>query len=199
MKSTTSGMSPTWEPRRLKPWLTVFWWLMVTTKHLHLNEKKKKTLSQNLSKNGGKNLSGTCARTCVTVQEFFSLIYPRCKCQKCKRRKRTKKVTSKVPATKPAVAKNPGRVAAGKRLPERNHLACEAKKKKTSYRCNTANSTTSLWNMSSIYLLSIGGFIIFLLSLYYKRKEVMAVIGCQNDQRERHNHHQLQQDNSHNN
>ena len=38
------------------------------------------------------------------------------------------RVTSDVPKTKPATAKNPGRVASGKRLAERNRLACEAKK-----------------------------------------------------------------------
>ena len=39
------------------------------------------------------------------------------------------RVTSEVPKTKPATAKNPGRVASGKRLAERNRLAREAKKK----------------------------------------------------------------------
>ena len=38
------------------------------------------------------------------------------------------RVTSNVPQTKPAAAKNPGRVASGKRLAERNRLAREAKK-----------------------------------------------------------------------
>ena len=38
------------------------------------------------------------------------------------------RVTSDVPKTKPATAKNPGRVASGKRLAERNRLAHEAKK-----------------------------------------------------------------------
>ena len=40
------------------------------------------------------------------------------------------RVTSEVPKTKPATAKNPGRVASGKRLAERHHLAREAKRKK---------------------------------------------------------------------
>ena len=39
------------------------------------------------------------------------------------------RVTSEVPKTKPATAKNPGRVASGKRLAERNRLAREAKNK----------------------------------------------------------------------
>ena len=45
-----------------------------------------------------------------------------------------KHITFDVPKTKPAVTKNPGRVAAGKRLAERNRLAREAKKKKTASR-----------------------------------------------------------------
>ena len=38
------------------------------------------------------------------------------------------RVTCDVPKTKPATAKNPGRVVSGKRLAERNRLAREAKK-----------------------------------------------------------------------
>ena len=54
------------------------------------------------------------------------------------------RVTSDVPKTKPATAKNPGRVASGKRLAERNRLAREAKKKtsrstKPTYKYNRAN------------------------------------------------------------
>ena len=50
-----------------------------------------------------------------------------------------KNITSDIPKTKPATAKNPGRAASGKRLAERNRLAREAKKKtsrsaKTSYK-----------------------------------------------------------------
>ena len=39
------------------------------------------------------------------------------------------RVTADPPKTKPATTKNPGRVASGKRLAERNRLAREAKKK----------------------------------------------------------------------
>ena len=50
------------------------------------------------------------------------------------------RVTSDVPKTKPEKAKNPGRVASGKRLAERNRLAREAKKTsrgtKTTYKYN---------------------------------------------------------------
>ena len=44
------------------------------------------------------------------------------------------RVTSEVPKTKPATAKNPSRVASGKRLAERNRLAREAKKNKPKHR-----------------------------------------------------------------
>ena len=44
------------------------------------------------------------------------------------------RVTSDVPKTKPATAKNPGRVASGKRLAERNRLAREAKKNKPKHK-----------------------------------------------------------------
>ena len=46
------------------------------------------------------------------------------------------RVTSDVPKTKPATAKNPGRVASGKRLAERNRLAGEAKKTSRSTKAN---------------------------------------------------------------
>ena len=39
------------------------------------------------------------------------------------------RVTADPPKTKPATAKNPGRVESGKRLAERNRLAREAKKR----------------------------------------------------------------------
>ena len=39
------------------------------------------------------------------------------------------RVTADPPKTKPATEKNPGRVASGKRLAERNRLAREAKKR----------------------------------------------------------------------
>ena len=44
------------------------------------------------------------------------------------------RVTSDVTKTKPATAKNPGRVASGKRLAERNQLEREAKKNKPMHR-----------------------------------------------------------------
>ena len=48
------------------------------------------------------------------------------------------RVTSDVPKTKPATAKNPGRVASGKRLAEHNRLVREAKK--------TSRSTKTPYN-----------------------------------------------------
>ena len=52
------------------------------------------------------------------------------------------RVTSDVPKqTNPATAKNPGRVASGRRLAERNRLAREAKKQ--------ANSTTANYKHNS--------------------------------------------------
>ena len=44
------------------------------------------------------------------------------------------RVTSDVPKAKPATAKNPGRVASGRRLAERNRLAREAKKNKPKHK-----------------------------------------------------------------
>ena len=61
------------------------------------------------------------------------------------------RVTSNVPQTKPATAKHPGRVASGKRLAERNHLARAAKKQaeaqkpptNTATEANTSATTTT--------------------------------------------------------
>ena len=51
------------------------------------------------------------------------------------------RVTSDVPKTKPATAKNPGRVASGKGLAERNRLAREAKKKQAEAQKPPTNPT----------------------------------------------------------
>ena len=56
----------------------------------------------------------------------------------------SERVTSDVPKqTKPATAKNPGRVASGKRLAERNRLAREAKKEAESQKPTTSTTTDS--------------------------------------------------------
>ena len=61
------------------------------------------------------------------------------------------RVTSDVPKTKPATTKNPGRVASGKRLAERNRLAREAKKKEkeTETQKPPTNSATDTTEQSS--------------------------------------------------
>ena len=58
------------------------------------------------------------------------------------------RVISEVPKTKPATAKNPGRVASGKRLAERNRLYCEAKKQAEAQNPpkNTTTNTTDQSN-----------------------------------------------------
>ena len=97
------------------------------------------------------------------------------------------RVTSHVPKqTKPATAKNPGRVASGKRLAERNRLAREAKKraeaqKPTTSTTNNTNTNTSTTEQSSdntgYYLLGIGGLILSGLGVYYQREAIMRTLG----------------------
>ena len=94
------------------------------------------------------------------------------------------RVTADPPKTKPA--KNPGRVASGKRLAERNRLAREAKKKEEAEAANPAASasdvttTTSNDNSSSSSSLSlgamlgIGSLIVSAAGLYYQREAIMA-------------------------
>ena len=93
------------------------------------------------------------------------------------------RVTADPPKTKPA--KNPGRVASGKRLAERNRLAREAKKKAESESASPAASasdvttTTSNDNSSSSSLslgtmLGIGGLIVSAAGLYYQREAIMT-------------------------
>lgn len=92
------------------------------------------------------------------------------------------RVTADPPQTKPA--KNPGRVASGKRLAERNRLAREAKKKEQAEAASpasasntTATATASDNNSSSLSvgaMLGIGGLIVSLLGVYYQREAIMA-------------------------
>ena len=90
------------------------------------------------------------------------------------------RVTADPPQTRP---KNPGRVASGKRLAERNRLAREAKKKEQA--ANASNTTTasasdintdsaSDSSLSIGAMLGIGGLIVSLLGVYYQRKAIMA-------------------------
>ena len=97
------------------------------------------------------------------------------------------RVTSDVPKTKPATAKNPGRVASGKRLAERNRLAREAKKQAeaqkptTSTTTDATNNTTSTTEQSSdnngYLILGIGGLIVSGLGVYYQREAIMRTLG----------------------
>ena len=93
------------------------------------------------------------------------------------------RVTADPPKTKPA--KNPGRVASGKRLAERNRLAREAKKKAEAEAAKPAPTTTADSasdvtandNSSSLSLgamLGIGSLIVSAAGLYYQREAIMA-------------------------
>ena len=100
------------------------------------------------------------------------------------------RVTADPPKTKPV--KNPGRVASGKRLAERNRLAREALKKAEAEAANPAptttadsasdvtandNSSSSSSSSSSLSLgamLGIGGLIVSAAGLYYQREAIMT-------------------------
>ena len=97
------------------------------------------------------------------------------------------RVTADPPKTKPA--KNPGRVASGKRLAERNRLAREAKKKAEAESASPAPTTTAASasdvttttandnnnsSLSLVTMLEIGGLIISAAGLYYQREAIMT-------------------------
>ena len=96
------------------------------------------------------------------------------------------RVTADPPKTKPA--KNPGRVASGKRLAERNRLAREAlaretlKKKAaepapTKTEDSASDVTVDSSSSSSLSLgamLGIGSLIVGVAGLYYQRESIMA-------------------------
>ena len=99
------------------------------------------------------------------------------------------RVTADPPKTKPA--KNPGRVASGKRLAERNRLARESKKKAEAEAANPAATTTvasasgvttttanddnnSSSSLSLGAMLGIGGLIVSAAGLYYQREAIMT-------------------------
>ena len=96
------------------------------------------------------------------------------------------RVTADPPKTKPA--KNPGRVASGKRLAERNRLAREAKKKAeaeaakpaasasdvTTTTSNDNSSSSSSSSLSLGAMLGIGGLIVSAAGLYYQREAIMT-------------------------
>ena len=93
------------------------------------------------------------------------------------------RVTADPPKTKPA--KNPGRVASGKRLAERNRLAREAKKKaeaeaakpaptKTEASASDVTANNNSSNLSLGAMLGIGGLIVSAAGLYYQREAIMT-------------------------
>ena len=90
------------------------------------------------------------------------------------------RVTADPPKTKPA--KNPGRVASGKRLAERNRLAREAKKKAEAEAASpaasasdvTADDSSSSSSLSLGAVLGIGTLIVSAAGLYYQREAIMA-------------------------
>ena len=102
------------------------------------------------------------------------------------------RVTFEVPKTKPATAKNPGRVASGKRLAKLNRLAREAKKQaeaqkpptNTATNTDATNNTTNTTEQSSnnstntgYFILGIGGLIVSGLGVYYQREAIMSTLG----------------------
>ena len=107
----------------------------------------------------------------------------------------TSRITTNVAKTKPA--KNPGRVAAGKRLVEWNRRNRETKRalaerqnQEESLRADEIQQepaqvaveqspekeTSEEQNMSGFYLLSIAGFLVSLLGLHYKRHEALVLL-----------------------
>ena len=97
------------------------------------------------------------------------------------------RVTADPPKTKPA--KNPGRVASGKRLAERNRLAREALARETlraeaetaspaasasDVTTTTANDNSSSSSLSLGAMLGIGSLIVGVAGLYYQRESIMA-------------------------
>ena len=94
------------------------------------------------------------------------------------------RVTADPPQTKPS--KNPGHVASGKRLAERNRLAREAKKQAQAEAASTASASnttasvsntttaTAIDNLSLVTVLGIGGLIVSMLGVYYQREAIRA-------------------------
>ena len=92
------------------------------------------------------------------------------------------RVTADPPKTKPA--KNPGRVASGKRLAERNRLAREALARETEAKAKATEpaptktedsaSDSSSSSLSLGAVLGIGSLIVGVGSLYYQRESIMA-------------------------
>ena len=98
------------------------------------------------------------------------------------------RVISNIPKTKPATAKNPGRIASGKRLAERNRLAREAKnqaeaqKPPTTTEANTSATNTPKEKSSNnstntgYLILGIGSLIVSGVGVYYQREAIMRTL-----------------------
>ena len=92
------------------------------------------------------------------------------------------RVTADPPKTKPA--KNPGRVASGKRLAERNRMAREALARETEAKAKAKatepaptkpeDSASDSSSLSLGAVLGIGSLIVGVGSLYYQREAIMA-------------------------
>ena len=100
------------------------------------------------------------------------------------------RVTADPPKMKPATEKNPGRVASGKRLAERNRLAREAKKKaeaetaRATAQLRGASATTTAGDtytpaqsgdnsISLMTMLGIGGLLVSAAGVYYQREAII--------------------------
>ena len=84
------------------------------------------------------------------------------------------RVTADPPKTKPA--KNPARVAAGKKLAERNRRVREVLEqiKQEDEEAASAPDSKSDSGLSLVAVLGIGGLIVSLLGVYYQREAIMT-------------------------
>ena len=95
------------------------------------------------------------------------------------------RVTADPPKTKPATEKNPGRVAAGKRLAAHNRMVREAKKKAEAEAASAAaqpsdntpaqseNTNKEESSISLMTVLGIGGLLVSAAGVYYQREAIM--------------------------
>ena len=85
-------------------------------------------------------------------------------------------VLSKVPTTKPA---NPGRVAAGQKLAERNRLGYEAKKNQKPPEApaeEKKKSESPSGGVNSYLLPGIDGLVVSAVGVYYQREAIMTTL-----------------------
>ena len=95
------------------------------------------------------------------------------------------RVTADPPKTKPATEKNPGRVASGKRLAERNRLARAAKKQAEAAKPASTNATpaqpsdttptppTDQSSNSTFLILGVCGLLVSAAGVYYQREAIV--------------------------